>query len=322
MQTLEEKILSRFYGQGRGHVATQKHFLNLGSRDGVDKALSRLTQNGKLKRIARGLYEYPRVDKLLGELSPDLDRVAKAMAGREGIRLQPTGAYAANLLHLSEQVPMKVVFLTDGSSKKAQIGHQMIELRNASPKRMQLAGRISGLVFEALREIGKEHIDDGIVERLKASLTPEQKGKVLHDLREAPAWMHATIREVTTTALPQKQAHRASQLTLSPKSKRSGKMFNEEISKQIKATCLECSVRQLYVFGSVAKGQATETSDVDLLVEFEREGTEGAFDQFMGFKERMEAILGRPVDLITGKRFRNPYFQQAVEEEKKLIYAA
>ena len=133
----------------------------------------------------------------MGELSPDLDKVAKAMAGREGIRLQPTGAYAANLLHLSEQVPMKVVFLTDGASKKTNIGNQMIELCKASPKRMQLAGRISGLVFEALREIGKEHIDARIIERLKDTLTLNQKGKVLNDLREAPAWMHPTIRAVT-----------------------------------------------------------------------------------------------------------------------------
>jgi hypothetical protein len=197
MQPLKEKILSRFYGNGRGHVATQKHFLDLGSRDGIDKALSRLTRNGKLRRIARGLYEYPRTSPILGELSPDLNKVATAMAGREGTRLQPTGAYAANLLHLSEQVPMKVVFLTDGTSKKVIIGHQSIELRKASPKRMQLAGKISGLVFEALREIGKEHINDQHIQTLQQELTDEQKGKTLYDLREAPAWMHSHIREIT-----------------------------------------------------------------------------------------------------------------------------
>ncbi len=178
-------------------MATQKNFLDLGTRDGVDKALSRLAQNGKLRRIARGLYEYPRTNPILGELSSDLEKVAAAMAGREGIRLQPTGAYAANLLHLSEQVPMKVVFLTDGPSKKAQIGKQTIELRNASPKRMQLSGRISGLVFEALRDIGKEHINNQQIKTLQDTLTLEQKGKVLHDLREAPAWMHPHIREIT-----------------------------------------------------------------------------------------------------------------------------
>jgi len=134
---------------------------------------------------------------LLGELSPDLDKVAAAMAGREGIRLQPTGAYAANLLHLSEQVPMKVVFLTDGSSKKAHIGNQVIELRKASPKRMQLAGKISGLVFEALREIGQQHITAQHIQTLQQDLTLQQKGKVLNDLREAPAWMHTHIRKIT-----------------------------------------------------------------------------------------------------------------------------
>jgi hypothetical protein len=126
-----------------------------------------------------------------------LEKVAYAMAGREGIRLQPTGAYAANLLHLSEQVPMKVVFLSDGVSKTAKIGNQSIELRKAAPKRMQLAGRISGLVFEALRDIGKEHLNDQHIRTLQQTLTPEQKSKVLYDLREAPAWMHTHIRKIT-----------------------------------------------------------------------------------------------------------------------------
>ena len=172
-------------------------FLDLGSRDGIDKALSRLVAKGKLRRIGRGLYEYPRLSDLLGVLSPDLDKVAAAMAGRDGARLQPSGAYAANQLHLSEQVPLRVVFLTDGPSRKAQIGNQTIELRNAGPKRMQLAGRISGLVFEALRHLGAKHIDEEIVRRLKRNLATEQKRKVLSDLPHAPAWMHPVIRAAT-----------------------------------------------------------------------------------------------------------------------------
>lgn len=197
MQTIEDKILSRFYGHGRGHVSTQKFFLDIGSRDSIDQAFSRLTKSGKLRRVARGLYEYPKTDPILGDLSPDLDKVATAMAGREGSRLLPTGAYAANLLHLSEQVPMKVVYLTDGASKTATVGNQTIELRNASPKRMQLAGKISGLVFEAFRDIGKDQLNQAHIKRLREILTKDQKLKVLNDLREAPAWMHAYIRELT-----------------------------------------------------------------------------------------------------------------------------
>lgn len=111
-------------------------------------------------------------------------------------------------------------------------------------------------------------------------------------------------------------------LTRKPIAQRSTAMFNEATRRQIEDACREFSVGALYVFGSFATGQAKPDSDVDLLVEFERDGVDGAFDQFMGFKERMEAICGRPVDLVTNKRFRNPYFEQSVEAEKQLVYAA
>jgi uncharacterized protein len=99
-------------------------------------------------------------------------------------------------------------------------------------------------------------------------------------------------------------------------------MFDPETGRQIEQACRDFSVRSLYVFGSFATDATKPDSDVDLLVEFEREDVAGAFDQFMGFKERMESITGRPVDLVTRKRFRNSFFEQAVEAEKKLVYAA
>lgn len=197
MHTIDHKILSRFYGQGRGYVATPKDFTDIGGRSYVDNAFARLVQANKLHRIGRGLYEYPRIDPVLGLLSPDLDRVARALAGREGIRLQPTGAYAANQLGLSEQVPMQIVFLTDGASRKAVIGPHQIELRRASPRRMQLAGKVSGLVFEALRELGADHIDENTEQRLRKTLSSEEKRKVRRDLPQAPAWMHPILRRVT-----------------------------------------------------------------------------------------------------------------------------
>jgi hypothetical protein len=143
-------------------VSAPKYFFDLGSRAAVAHALSRLVKGNKLKRIAGGLYEYPRTKPILGELSPDLNKVA------------------ANLLHLSEQVPMKVVFLSDGISKTARIGNQSIKLRKASPKRMQLAGKISGLVFEALREIGKEHINEQHIQTLQQELSDQHQGKTLN----------------------------------------------------------------------------------------------------------------------------------------------
>jgi hypothetical protein len=133
VQTIDSKLKSRIYGHGRGSVFTPNDFLDLGGRDAVDKALSRLATRGVVRRLARGLYEYPREHPELGTLSPDIEKVAKALTGKDRIRRQPAGAYATNLLGLSEQVPAKVVFLTDGPSRTVKIGRQEIQLRHTTP---------------------------------------------------------------------------------------------------------------------------------------------------------------------------------------------
>ena len=148
-------------------VFTPSDFLDLGSRRAVDLALHRLNRRRILRRLARGLYEYPREHPELGILSPDIEKVAKALAGKDRIRLQPAGAYATNLLGLSEQVPARVVFLTDGASRKVKIGRQQIQLRRTTPRNMAAAGRLSGLLMQALRHLGKEHIIPARMEHLK-----------------------------------------------------------------------------------------------------------------------------------------------------------
>lgn len=100
MQTIDSKLKSRIFGSGRGSVFTPNDFLDLGGRDAVDKALSRLAKRGEVRRLARGLYEYPREHPELGALSADIEKVAKALAGKDRLRLQPAGAYATNLLGL------------------------------------------------------------------------------------------------------------------------------------------------------------------------------------------------------------------------------
>ncbi len=196
MQTIDAKLRSRIYGGGRGSAFTPNDFLDLGSRDAIDKALSRLATQGTIRRLARGLYEYPREHPELGMLSPDIERVAKALAGKDRIRLQPAGAYATNLLGLSEQVPAKIVFLTDGPSRTVKIGRQEIQLRRTTPRNMAAAGRLSGLLMQALRHLGKEHITPARVEHLKRTLPKKERQGLLKDLRLAPAWMHPLFREL------------------------------------------------------------------------------------------------------------------------------
>ena len=201
MQTIDAKLRSRIYGGGRGSVFTPNDFLDIGGRDAVDKALSRLTVKGTIRRLARGLYEYAREHPELGTLSPDIEKVAKALAGKDRIRLQPAGAYATNLLGLSEQVPAKVVFLTDGPTRTVRIGNQTIQLRRTTPRNMAAARRLSGLLMQAFRYLGRAHVTPERIEHLKLTIPAKDRKQLLKDLPLAPAWMHTLFRELAGATL-------------------------------------------------------------------------------------------------------------------------
>jgi len=195
-QSIDSMILAAIRGQGRGSVFVPADFLDLGSREAVDIVLHRLGRKGTIRRLARGVYDFPKEHPVLGPLSPSADAVAKALAGRDRTRLQPAGAYAANVLGLSEQVPAKAVFLTDGPSRTVKIGPTTIQLRRTTAKNMETAGRLSGLLIQALRELGKEHVTPERREHLKRTLPADKRRELIKDLRLAPAWMHPIFREL------------------------------------------------------------------------------------------------------------------------------
>jgi hypothetical protein len=195
-QAIDSRILATIHGKGRGSVFVPNDFLEIGSRKAVDLALHRLTRMGTIRRLARGVYDFPKEHPLLGPLSPSAETVATALAGRDRTRLQPAGAYAANALGLSEQVPAKAVFLTDGPARTVKIGTTTIQLRRTTARNMAAAGRLSGLLIQALRELGKEHMTPERREHLKRTLPVDQRRELMKDLRLAPAWMHPIFREL------------------------------------------------------------------------------------------------------------------------------
>jgi hypothetical protein len=195
-QSIDSKVFAAILRRGRGSVFVPADFLHLGSREAIGVALYRLARQGTIRRLARGVYDFPIEHPALGLLSPSADAVARALAGRDRTRLQPAGAYAANILGLSEQVPAKAVFLTDGPSRTVKIGPTTIQLRRTTPRNMAAAGRLSGLLIQALRELGKEHVTAERREHLKRTLPAEKRRELLKDLRLAPAWMHPIFREL------------------------------------------------------------------------------------------------------------------------------
>ena len=159
-------------------------------------ALTRLCRKGIIRQLACGLYDYPIDHPSFGRIPPSADAVAKALAKRDAARLQPTGAYAANILGLSEQVPTRIVFLTDGPSRHVKFGQQEIVLKRNTPRNMATAGRKSGTIIQALRHIGQRNINDKTLAIIKRQLTPQDQAQLLKDLRHAPGWVSEIMRKL------------------------------------------------------------------------------------------------------------------------------
>lgn len=194
----DTQILQRIQANDAGWVFTPQDFADLGSRDAVATALRRYKAAGTIRLLGRGLYDVPRRHEMFGILWPEIESIAKALERKDGIRLQPTGVYAANLLGLSEQVPAKVVFLTDGATRMVTVGPTQISLKRTTPRHMAAAGRLSGLVIQALRSFGQVHVGPQHVQRLRERIPAPERAKLLDDLALAPAWMHPILREVAS----------------------------------------------------------------------------------------------------------------------------
>lgn len=196
---LHDKITGRLNRMGRGNVFTPKDFGDLGSRDAVDQALSRLVKAKSLSRVGRGLYYYPAVNKRLGiAVPPDVDDVAEAIARQSGSRIAPSGATAANRLGLSTQVPAKPVYLTDGRSRQVRAGNFVVVLKHVSPRELPVGHRMSATVFQALRHLGKNAVDSSTLRRIRKALPPKQRAQLLRDARYTTDWINDAVRQIAS----------------------------------------------------------------------------------------------------------------------------
>jgi hypothetical protein len=136
---------------------------------------------------------YPKVDKELGILFPSTEDIAIAIARRDKVRIIPTGVQALNKLGLSTQVPMKVVYLTDGGTRNIKVGKRTISFRNTSPKNLFMKGEISSLVIQALKTIGNSKLDDSTLLKIQDILKQEKKENIVNDAKLAPEWINKIL---------------------------------------------------------------------------------------------------------------------------------
>ncbi len=201
MNSIADKILNRVRGHGRGKwVCTPKDFIDLGSRDAVDKALSRLVKQGSLRRVGRGLYDYPRTSKILQRpVPPNMNAVIDAIARRDNISILPDGIVAAHHLGLTNAVPAQHSYITNGESRTLKIGGRTLKLRHASQRLMAWQNRSGAPVVQALAWLGKNVAEDkDVVDTLRNRLSPETKQDLVDGIKLLPTWMIPVVRQVSS----------------------------------------------------------------------------------------------------------------------------
>ncbi|MGA0544925.1 DUF6088 family protein [Brevundimonas sp. VNH65] len=192
--------MKRVRASGRGSVFTPSDFLSLATRSSVDQALSRLVKGGQLRRLARGLYDFPKLHPKLGPLSPAPDDVAHALARETGSQVQIAGARAANALGLSTQVPAQSTYLTDGPSRRVVLGKRVVDLRHASPKHLIAPGSPAGTVVQALRHVGPVRAAD-VAQVAARQLSANDKKTLASTALQAPAWMRPTLVSIANASM-------------------------------------------------------------------------------------------------------------------------
>jgi len=203
MQSIEDKIVSRIYGRRRGWAFTPNDFVGDFQRANIDKALSMLAKQSRIRRVYRGVYDYPKYSELLQQdLSPDYDQVAQAFARKFNWRIQPTGDAALNLLGLSTQVPGRAIYLSDGPSRSYTILDTFtLEFKKSALKEVGFKTRESGLVVQALKALGKERIDEQIVASLRNQLDEKTRKKISKETVTATGWVYEAIKRICTAGV-------------------------------------------------------------------------------------------------------------------------
>lgn len=198
MESIDDKVLTKFKKAGRGSLFFTEDFLSYGSAKAVSKVLERLVKDQVITRVARGIYTRLENDPLLGPVKPGTEAIAEAIRRRDKARIIPTGVAALNALGLSTQVPMNVVYLTDGAARKITVGRRKIVFKKTTPKNLAAIGKISGLAIQAMKQIGKDNISEKEIATILNHLGKEEPYRLEHDIKLAPEWIRIIMRKALT----------------------------------------------------------------------------------------------------------------------------
>lgn len=192
-----EQILSRIESMAKGEVFIISDFSDLADEATVRKALSRLEEDGKIRRIMRGVYENPKFNDFLGEyVKPHPDKIAKALARNYGWTIVPCGDTALNMLGLSTQVPAVWLYVSDGNYREYTCGNFVIQFKRTTNKEISKISFKTALVIQAIKALGKDKITGDVIEKIRSLTTDKEKEQMFVEAKYATAWIYAVIKEI------------------------------------------------------------------------------------------------------------------------------
>lgn len=170
-----------------GDVFLPSDFKDLGTSTAIRKALSRFVEIGRVDRMGQGIYVIPKYDKVFGKVLPSIEQIANILAKKDHVKIKPSGQYALNKVGLSTQVPMRLVFLTSGHSKKIQIGKSAIIFKATTAKKLSMKGEITSLLFLGLEELDLKNISSTQLEHIQMLIKKDTSENLKYNLRLVPA---------------------------------------------------------------------------------------------------------------------------------------
>lgn len=192
-----EQILSRIESMAKGEVFIISDFSDLADEATVRKALSRLEEDGIIRRIMRGVYENPKFNNFLGEyVKPHPDKIAKALARNYGWTIVPCGDTALNMLGLSTQVPAVWLYVSDGNYREYTCGNFVIQFKRTTNKEISKISFKTALVIQAIKALGKDKITGDVIEKIRSLTTDKEKEQMFVEAKYATAWIYDVIKEI------------------------------------------------------------------------------------------------------------------------------
>ena len=196
MESIHNQIENKIKMLQKGKILFISDFIEYGSAENVKKVLLRLEKQQLLIRLAHGIYLYPKIDKTLGVLYPSIEEIAKAIAKRDKARIVSTGIYALQQLGLSTQIPLNVVYLTDGAPRKIKVGKRTINLKKTSPKNLIIKDQVMNNVIQAFKELGQNGVDSMARVKIKRALSKVPDITIREAITIVPTWIRKEINQI------------------------------------------------------------------------------------------------------------------------------